>query len=106
MDKPFRRYEVLLPLRFNDGNSVPDELIIETMLELEQQFGAVSCDSQPIRGQWTYQGKRYRDDLVRVFVDVPDYPESRQFFLDFKERLKTRFQQLEIWVTTHPLEIL
>jgi hypothetical protein len=41
---------------------------------------------------------------VRVFVDVPDVPESRQFFLELKERLKTRFQQLDIWMTTYPIE--
>ena len=34
MDKPFRRYEMLLPLRFNDGQPVPDELIADTLIEL------------------------------------------------------------------------
>ena len=106
MDKPYRRYEVLLPLRFNDGNPVPDELLAETILELEQQFGAVSCETQNIHGIWSHAGQSYRDDLVRLFVDVPDLPESRQFFVAFKERLKTRFAQLDIWVTTHPLEII
>lgn len=106
MDNPFRRFEILLPLRFNDGTSVPDQLLADTLRELEQKFGAVSCESQPIRGQWTYQGQSYRDDLVRLFVDVPDLPEHRQFFIEFKERMKARFQQLDIWVTTHPLEIL
>jgi hypothetical protein len=43
---------------------------------------------------------------VRLFVDVPDVPQNRQFFVDFKERLKARFRQLDIWITTHPLEIL
>ena len=106
MDKPFRRYEILLPLRFNDGNAVPDNLIGETLHELEERFGAVSFESQTIRGQWTYQGQHYRDDLVRIFVDVADSSENRQFFGEFKERLKARFQQLDIWVTTHPLEII
>ncbi len=27
MDKPFRRYEMLLPLRFNDHRRIPDELM-------------------------------------------------------------------------------
>jgi len=106
MDKPYRRYELLLPLRFNDGSSIPDELFAETWLELEQRFGAVSCETQRIRGQWTHQGRNYRDDLVRAFVDVPDTEENRQFFVGFKERLLARFQQLDIWLTTHPLEIL
>jgi hypothetical protein len=106
MDKPYRRYEVLLPLRFNDGTPVPDSLVAETLLELEQQFGAVSFESQMIRGQWTFQAESYRDDLIRVFVDVPDSPATREFFVALKERLKARFRQIDIWLTTHPLEIL
>ena len=106
MEWPYRRYEVLLPLRFNDGVPIPEDLVAETLLELEQRFGAVSFESQAIHGQWTHEGQRYRDDLVRVFVDVPDRPENRQFFLDLKVRLKARFQQLDVWVTIHPLEIL
>jgi hypothetical protein len=106
MDKPYRRYELLLPLRFNDGTPVPNELFAETWLELEQRFGALSVESQQIRGQWTHQGQSYRDQLVRAFVDVLDTEENRQFFISFKERLLARFKQLDIWVTTHPLEIL
>lgn len=106
MDKPYRRYEVLLPLWFNDGAAVPDELIGETLLELRRQFGAVSCESQTIHGEWASQGNVYHDSLIRVFVDVADIEENRQFFIAFKERLLARFQQLDIWITTHPLEIL
>ena len=106
MDKPYRRYEVLLPLRFNDGTLVPDELIAQTLLEMRGQFGAVSWESNPLHGEWTHQGQTYRDNLASVFVDVPDTAENRQFFVAFKERLKTDFQQLDIWITTHPLEIL
>jgi len=29
-----RRYEILLPLRFNDGRAVPENLIAETLLEI------------------------------------------------------------------------
>lgn len=106
MSNTFRRFEVLLPPRFNDGQPVPDDLIAETLLELEQQFGAVSTETQTIRGHWRHEGKAYRDDLVRVFVDAPDVPESRRFFLDFKERAKARFRQIDIWMTTYPIEVL
>ena len=34
VSKVFRRFEILLPLRFNDGRPVPDELIADTLLEL------------------------------------------------------------------------
>ena len=33
MSASFRRFEILLPLRFNDGKPVPDDLIAETLTE-------------------------------------------------------------------------
>lgn len=68
MSRILRRFELLLPLRFNDGQAVPDDLLADTLLELESRFGAVSCE--------------------------------------FKERLKVRFQQLDIWLTTYPVEAI
>ncbi len=106
MSRALRRYEVLLPLRFNDGQSVPDDVVAETLLELEQRFGAVSSETQTIRGFWRHEGEPYRDDLIRVFVDVADDPDHRQFFLEFKDRLKVRFGQLDVWMTTYPIEVL
>ncbi len=106
MSKSLRRYEILLPLRFNDGQSVPDDLVAETLLELEQRFGAVSSETQTIHGLWRHDSESYRDDLIRVFVDVADEAEHRRYFLEFKERLKARFQQIDIWMTTYPIEVL
>ncbi len=80
MSKSLRRFEVLLPKRFNDLQPVPDEIIVDALLDLERQFGAVSCETQIIRGLWQNEGQSYQDDLVRVFVDVADTTENRQFF--------------------------
>lgn len=102
----FRRFELLLPLRFNDGQPVPDELIADALLALREQFGAVSCETQTIRGLWQHQEQVFRDDLVRVFVDALDESESRAFFVEFKERMKISFRQLDIWVTTYPIDII
>ena len=106
MTVSFRRFEILLPRQFNDGQPVPDDAFADTLLEIRRQFGAVSSETQVIRGLWQHDEQVYRDDLVRVFVDVPDVPEAVQFFRDFKEKLKTRFQQLDIWMTMHPIEVL
>lgn len=46
MSDSFRRFEILLPRRFNDGQPVPDQLIADALLELEERFGAVSCETQ------------------------------------------------------------
>ena len=106
MSRTFRRFEILLPLRFNDGQSIPDELIADALLELRHRFGAVSCETQTIRGHWQHQEQIFRDDLVRVFVDVPDEPKSREYFVEFKERTKARFRQPDIWVTTYPIDVI
>ncbi len=55
---------------------------------------------------WTFEAEVFRDDLVRVFVDTNDTLGNRQFFEQFKELLKTRFKQLDIWMTTYPIEVL
>jgi hypothetical protein len=93
MSNSYRRFEILLPLRFNDGQPVPGEIIADTLLELEQRFGAVSSETQTIQGLWRHQGRSYRDDLTRLFVDVADTPENFAFFREFKERLKARFSR-------------
>jgi len=93
-------------LRFNDGHAVPDALIADTLTELEQRFGAVSAETQVIRGYWRQQDRSYRDELVRVFVDVADSNENREFFLAYKDQLKSRFRQLDIWLTTQLVEVL
>jgi hypothetical protein len=106
MSASFRRFEILLPLRFNDGKPVPDELVADTLTDLEQRFGAVSSESQVIRGIWHSQGQVFRDESARVFVDVPDLPENRQFFVELKDRLKVKFQQLDIWMTSYLIDVI
>lgn len=106
MSASHRRYEILIPLSFNDGSSVREALAAETLLELRQQFGAVSAETQTIIGQWEQAGEVYRDEHLRLFVDVLDLPGNREFFLQLKERLKSRFRQLDIWLTSHPIDVL
>jgi hypothetical protein len=101
-----RRYEILLPSQFNDGAPVLQERLAETLLESEQKFGAVSCETQTIHGLWRQEGEIYRDSLIRLFVDVSDTPENREFFIELKRRIKDRFQQLDIWLTTYPIEVI
>ena len=106
MSRSFRRYEILLPLQFNDGEPVPNDLIVDTLIEIELRFGAVSWETQQIHGFWEHEGRLFRDDLVRAFVDVPDTAKNRQFFRSFKKKLKTRFRQLDIWMTNHRINMV
>jgi hypothetical protein len=84
----FGRFEVLLPLRYNDGRPVPRELLAETAFEIQSRFGGVTRQSQVVEGIWRQGGVEYRDELNRIFVDAEDTPANRQFFLDLKAKLK------------------
>jgi hypothetical protein len=106
MQKRSRRFELLLPTQFNDGQLVPSEAFVDTLLEIEERFGAVSSETQFVRGQWHHKGQLFRDESIRVFVDVEDTPDNLRFFVEFKERLKVRFQQIDIWMTTYPVEVI
>jgi hypothetical protein len=101
-----RRYEILVPLLFNDGTPVPEALLVQTFHDLRTQFGAASWETQTLRGAWEQEGVVYHDNLARFFVDVPDLPAHRDFFRTFKTQLKSRFQQLDIWITSHPVDVI
>jgi hypothetical protein len=66
------RFELLLPLRFNDGREVPRELISQTIVELEERFEGVTWESQVLHGRWRQEGKSYQDELVRILVDASE----------------------------------
>ncbi len=101
----FRRYEILLPTRYNDGSRVADEAFLEANNDLARQFGAVSFFPETFRGIWIHEGKRYEDENVRLFVDVEDTPANAAFFREFKTKLKQRFRQIDIWVVSYEIRV-
>ena len=105
MNSKWRRYEVLLPLRFNDGRDVPSDWLAEAVLEIVDHFGAVSYETQKVEGHWRSGGVTYRDDLVRLVVDVSDTPAHRQWMKQFKVRWRVRLEQIELWMVSYRIEI-
>ena len=100
-----RRFEVLLPVRFNDGREVPDSMLAEAANEIVEEFGAVSFRRDAVEGQWSYEGILYRDELVCLIVDVADTMKSRKWMGAFKARWKRRLDQLEIWMVSYRIEL-
>jgi hypothetical protein len=90
-----RRFEILLPLRFNDGKAVPDDFIGDALVELRTKFGAVSSETQKIEGQWQHAGQVYRDELMRIFVDVQDTQENRTSFVSSESVSECVFSKLQ-----------
>ena len=76
MSSKWRRYEVLLPLQFNDRRDIPTEWLAEAVFEIVDYFGAASYETQKVEGHWRCEGVLYRDDRVRIIVDISDSPKK------------------------------
>jgi hypothetical protein len=58
-----------------------------------------------VEGHWRHGGLMYRDNLVRLVVDVPDSAKSRRWMKEFKGRWKARLEQLELWMVSYRIEV-
>jgi hypothetical protein len=100
------RFEILLPLFYNDGRPIEAEKFLTTDDDLVRIFGATSTDHVTVRGKWKYQGTRYSDQLVRARVEVEDTAENQSEMRTLKETLKSRVEQLDIWITAHRIDVI
>jgi hypothetical protein len=103
MKNKSRRYEVLLPVRFNDGKDVPDEVLAEAVNQIADQFNAVTFYKQA--AEWRQGEAMFRDDLALLVVDVPDTATNRKWMKAYKAKWKKRLEQLEIWMVSYPIDI-
>ena len=56
MSNKWRRFEVMLPLQFNDGREVPPDCLAEAVLEVADHFRAASYETQKVEGLWRHGG--------------------------------------------------
>ncbi len=101
----FKRYEILLPTRYNDGLPVEEEKFTRTRRELIAAFGAITWCPDRLQGIWSRGGETFEDANVKVVIDVEDTPEVHAFFQRLKETLKARFRQIDIWMVSYQIHI-
>jgi hypothetical protein len=100
------QYVILLPRCFSDGRPVPPRLFALTYRELAEQFAGATIDTIQVIGRWRYQGVPYQDRLRRVTVTGEDTPENDAFIRSYKQTLKERFDQIDIWITAQRIEVI
>jgi hypothetical protein len=91
---------VLLPLQFHDASAVPPDWLAEAVLEIVDSY-----ETQKLEGHWRHCGVLYRDNLVRVVVNVPDLVDNRDCMRQFRDRWQTRLRLLELWMVSHRIEV-
>jgi len=89
---------VLLPVAYNDGRPVPDEVFDRLILELSVRFGG--CTFLPTAlGGWIDHDGRFQPDKHRpMVVHVPD--ERDEEFMDWVRRVGLELQQ-EVMLVMH-----
>ncbi len=105
MSNRLRRFEILLPLQFNDGREVSSELLAEAVLEIVEQFGAASYETQKVEGHWRHQGILYRDNLVKIVIDAEDEEPNRAWMREYKSRWKQKLEQLDLWLVSYAIDV-
>jgi hypothetical protein len=103
--KRIRRFEFLLPTKYNDGTEIEPEKLNQTTRELSGRFGGLAQDLVQVHGLWLHKEETYLDELIRLRIDTPD-PEAVTFLRTYKRQLKDRFKQLDIWITAQVIEII
>jgi len=92
-------------MTYNDGTAIERQKFDQTTGELSERFSGLSQDLVRVHGFWKSAGTSHHDKLLRIRIDSDD-PKAAGFFRSYKPLLKTRFQQLEIWITAHEIEII
>src|ERR1700752_449494 len=92
------KYEIYLPLKYNDGAEIEPEKIKQIREQLTAVFGALTVSSllAPFQGAWRYEGVEYVDDIIRIEIITK---EEIKFFKNLKRRLKRNLRQLDILIT-------
>jgi hypothetical protein len=108
MARPIRNIEIYLPLDFNDRRPIPESKFVSIQQELLNRFGGVTSVQRqfPLQGLWQSGAEVYHDRVV-VF-SVMDFREETQLvclrYLErLKDRLKKKFDQLDVLITVTEL---
>lgn len=101
----WRRYELLLPLQFNDGTDVPTDWLVQAVIEIIDRGGAATYETAHLEGHWRHRNVHYHDKLVRLVVDMPEKPENREWMKGFKHRWEVRLEQIQIWMVSYSVDI-
>jgi hypothetical protein len=103
-----KKYDIYLPLKYNDGSNIEAEKFEEIQQQLIAVFGAitVSSVSAPLQGTWRYGGVEFVDDSIRIEIITKQDLTSNHFFKRYKQQLKRTLRQFDILITVQDIRTI
>jgi hypothetical protein len=107
-----QRIEVLLPVRYNPNvrgkrKSIPIELFRITKNELMEHFAQEGLSFEFVIRTRTYgEWKGIEDESLLIKIDVKMKSSDPAWLRQYKEMLKQRFQQDEIYIVYYDLIVV
>jgi hypothetical protein len=103
-----KKYEIYLPLKYNDGKEIEPEKFKQIREELIAVFGAITVSSlsAPFQGTWSYGGVEFIDDIIRIEIITAADLTSNRFFRQLKGRLKRQLRQFDILITVQDIRTI
>jgi len=103
------RFEIRLPMYYNNGREIELEKHNQTIKEIYEKFGAYTLQTVTIGGwQDPNTNKFYEERMGGIFVDVDKerLNDTIAFLREYKQKLKERFQQEEIYIVGYELYVI
>lgn len=103
-----KKYEIYLPLKYNDGTKIEAEKIKQIREELVDVFGArtVSSQAAPYQGAWNYRGIDIIDDIIKIEIIARADRKTQKFFREFKKRLKRLLKQIDVLIIAQDIRTI
>ena len=107
MPRSARRYDIFLPLAYNNGRPIPGELFDAVERRLLSHYGGVTAQQRefPLRGAWQSESDLYLDQVVVMTALDFRTRGSTRFIAELKRDLLRDFDQLEILITESSLRV-
>ena len=107
MPRAARRYDIYLPLKYNDGRTIPPEHVTSVERRLMARFSGVTSNQAkfPLRGVWLGENNLFVDQVI--VITTLDFRKrgSTRFIAQLKQDLLREFEQLEILITESSLRV-
>ena len=105
MPRRARQYDIYLPLKTNEGQSIPKKRFVAVEQQLVQQFRGLTAQRRefPLQGIWQGKTRLYVDEVI--IMTALDFRKqgSAGFIARLKRSLLQDFEQIEILITESSL---